>query len=260
MPWRASLAAVLLSFVACAPESGTAAPTAAASSSSGGSAAGPAPQAEGVPSVVVELFSSEGCSSCPPAEAVLKALDADAPVSGAHVIALELHVDYWNSLGWSDPFSKAEFTERQRAYNVALGKRGVYTPQLVVDGAAELVGSDRRKAEASIGAAAAVAHVPVRLVRDGGTVTIDVASGKDEVLDVYLARTERGLATQVERGENAGRTLAHGPVVRSLVRIGETADGKLASSAPYEAGGSPGLVVLAVERATHRIRGAADLR
>jgi hypothetical protein len=177
--------------------------------------------------VVVELFSSEGCSSCPPADTVLSRLAREQPVPGAEVIALELHVDYWNSLGWADPFSSPAFTARQRAYADAFGQRGVYTPQLVVDGAAELVGSNDAGARAAIAAAAREAKTRVQVTRNGDRVSIAVTDPTENAgaADVWLAVTEDGLSTAVPRGENAGATLAHGPVVRKLDRVRELAPG-----------------------------------
>src|SRR6516162_9524555 len=110
--------------------------------------------AEPRPPVLVELFTSEGCSSCPPADAALAALARDPAFRTAEVIALELHVDYWNHLGWADPFSSAAFTTRQQGYAEAFGQRGTSTPQLVVDGAAELVGSNEAGARTAVAAAA----------------------------------------------------------------------------------------------------------
>jgi len=177
--------------------------------------------------VVVELFSSEGCSSCPPADAVLSRLARDQPVPGAEVIALELHVDYWNSLGWADPFSSPAFTARQRSYADAFGQRGVYTPQLVVDGAAELVGSNDAGARSAIAAAAREAKTRVQVTRNGDRVSISVTDPNDGTgtADVWLAVTEDGLSTAVPRGENAGATLAHAPVVRKLDRVEAVAPG-----------------------------------
>jgi hypothetical protein len=171
--------------------------------------------------VVVELFSSEGCSSCPPADAVLARLAREQPVAGAEVIALEYHVDYWNYLGWTDPFSSAAFTARQRAYADASGRRGVYTPELVVDGAAELVGSNEPGARKVIAAAAREAKVKVQVTRSGDKVSIAVVDPAESsgASDVWLAITEDGLTTAVPRGENAGATLAHGPLVRALDRV-----------------------------------------
>lgn len=176
--------------------------------------------------VVVELFTSEGCSSCPPADALLKQLADTQPVDGAQIIALELHVDYWNDLGWADPFANAAFSERQHAYAEALAARGVYTPQVIVDGCVGFVGSKRGQAKKQIAAVAAssgartavsVAH---RGITDDGTATLHVTVGaSDAAADVMLAVTEDGLSTEVRRGENAGRTLAHGPVVRVLRRL-----------------------------------------
>jgi hypothetical protein len=184
------------------------------------------PPAERRP-VVVELFSSEGCSSCPPADTVLSRLAREQPVAGAEVIALELHVDYWNSLGWVDPFSSPAFTARQRAYADAFGQRGVYTPQLVVDGAAELVGSNDAGAREAIASAAREAKTKVQVTRSGDRVSIAVTDANESAAaaDVWLAVTEEGLSTAVPRGENRGATLAHGPVVRTLDRLQELARG-----------------------------------
>jgi hypothetical protein len=171
--------------------------------------------------VVVELFTSEGCSSCPPADAVLDRLARDQPVAGAEVIALEMHVDYWNKLGWVDPFSQAAFTARQNEYGRAFAKRGVYTPQLVIDGQRELVGSRGRDAEDAIGEAARLQKARVAVTRSGDkvSVTVEGLPSGGETVDVMLAVTEAGLSTRVPAGENAGTTVVHGPVVRELRRV-----------------------------------------
>ncbi len=184
--------------------------------------------------VVVELFTSEGCSSCPPADRLLVKLETEQPVPGAEVIALGWHVDYWNHLGWADSFSSAEFTERQYAYVEAFGTNGVYTPQMVVDGVAEFVGSNGSLARRSIARAARTpkAFVSLSIGAEGkeSEVKLVVRVGKPGPaqatgkVDVLLALAENGLGSSVERGENAGRRLDHRAVVRRLQRLG-TLDG-----------------------------------
>ena len=118
--------------------------------------------------MILELFTSEGCSSCPPADIVLAALAKGQPVPGADILALELHVDYWNSLGWADPFSNPAHAVRQRAYGDAFKQRSIYTPQLVVDGHAELLGSSGDAAKEAIAAAARAPKARVAITREGG--------------------------------------------------------------------------------------------
>jgi hypothetical protein len=172
--------------------------------------------------VILELFTSEGCSSCPPADTLLASLAHGQPVPGADVIALELHVDYWNYLGWADPFSDAAHSARQRAYGAAFSQRGIYTPQLVVDGHAELLGSDAGGAREAILAASRAPKVSVKIALKDGKFAVTVADvpGPREPTSVWLAITEEGLHTDVPRGENSGSRLAHGPIVRRLARLG----------------------------------------
>jgi hypothetical protein len=163
--------------------------------------------------VLLELFSSEGCSSCPPADALLRKIAADG-LPGTSVIALEWHVDYWNDLGWADPFSSPVATERQHAYARQLRTRSIYTPQLVVDGVAELVGGDepRLRDEGAHAASRPHALISLALLADG---RVRISSSQSPAgAALLLAVTEEGLTTAVQRGENSGRTLAHGPVVR----------------------------------------------
>jgi hypothetical protein len=180
--------------------------------------------------VVVELFTSEGCSSCPPADALLARLDREQPVEGAEVIALAQHVDYWNNLGWADPFSAHEFSERQGEYAARFGDDSVYTPQMVVDGGAEFPGGNSGRAFEAIARAAREPKAEVSLARmaeqaDGAlrlsvrVVRLPKLSDGDTA-DVLLAVTESGLSSDVARGENAGHRLMHAGVVRSLTRIG----------------------------------------
>jgi hypothetical protein len=189
--------------------------------------------------VVLELYSSEGCSSCPSAEQVLAELDAAGQVAGVAVLALELHVDYWDYLGWRDPFSAAAFTARQERYRSWLGVRS-YTPQLVIDGHADVLGSSRQRAGAAIAAAAQRASsAAVQLARRGEALTVQVTARPgelDPVVDnaVMLAITERGLQTRVLRGENAGQTLRHGPVVRALRQLGVMRGAGYAATVPLQ--------------------------
>jgi hypothetical protein len=176
--------------------------------------------------VLVELFTSEGCSSCPPADAMLASLHTGQPVAAAEIVALELHVDYWDRLGWKDPFSSRAFTDRQEAYSRALGGAEVFTPQMVVDGRDHMVGSDRSEAVKAITAAAGRPHLPLavsaRLAGPALRMTIDLpAAPRDgEAIDVFAAVTEDDLTSVVRRGENGGRTLKHMAVVRKLQTLG----------------------------------------
>lgn len=180
--------------------------------------------------VVVELFTSEGCSSCPPADRLLARLDQTQPIAGAQVIAIEEHVDYWNQLGWNDPFSSPQYRARQNDYAIAFHAKDIFTPQMVVNGQAAFVGSDMTRAYKEIGAAAESETTLVDLAskpnpRDPDLVDLSVQvsnpkSAKWRASNVYLAVTESGLATFVQGGENAGRRLRHSAVVRSFGVIG----------------------------------------
>jgi len=179
--------------------------------------------------VVVELFTSEGCSSCPPADALLRKLQARQSIAGAEIIPLEEHVDYWNHDGWVDPYSSPEWTERQQAY-VAVSKDDPYTPELVVDGRSQFVGNDARKAEVEIEKAARGVKTEVSITagqRDAkGGQSFGVSVGKltetnaGDTAEVWLAITEDALHSAVMRGENAGRVLQHVATLRALRKIG----------------------------------------
>ena len=174
--------------------------------------------------IVVELFTSEGCESCPPADVLLQQLASTQPVAGAQIVPLGLHVDYWDQLGWKDRFSSALLTERQRTYGARFRLDSVYTPQMIVDGRVELVGSDGAAARKAIARAATAAHGVVRIDLAGGTVTVTASNlpGHDRA-DIVVAVTEDRLTSKVTRGENRGRTLTHAAVVRRLTPIGEAA-------------------------------------
>ena len=177
--------------------------------------------------VLVELFTSEGCSSCPPADALLTRLITTQPIDGVEVVGLSLHVDYWNRLGWVDPFSKSAFTNRQNDYATIWGVSRIYRPQAVVDGAREFVGSDEAAAREFIRAAAAVKDAGGAGRRDprrdgsawGVRIDIGPSSARASKLDVLLAVAEDGVVSDVRRGENADRRLSHIAVVRVLERV-----------------------------------------
>ncbi|HZX97393.1 MAG TPA: DUF1223 domain-containing protein [Myxococcales bacterium] len=172
--------------------------------------------------VLVELFTSEGCSSCPPADAALARLQQTQPVPGVQLIVLAEHVDYWNDLGWKDPFSAAQFSARQGLY----GSR-IYTPQAIVDGRTDVLGSDEEGIARAARSAALEPHGALALTAKAASVPgvhlvhIAVTSlPPHRAAQVMLAVVEDGLVTKVERGENAGRTLPHSAVVRSLKEVG----------------------------------------
>jgi hypothetical protein len=171
--------------------------------------------------VLVELFTSEGCSSCPPADRLLQKLDHDQPVPGARIIVLSEHVDYWDQLGWKDPFSSAQYTQRQRDYSTAL-KAEVYTPQMIVDGARAFVGNEERDAIRAIQAAAKqpVAPLKIETEKDGQKTRIDVTRDGTSQGTIYLALAYETKQSQVLRGENAGHGLSHVAVVYSLHKLG----------------------------------------
>jgi hypothetical protein len=184
--------------------------------------------------VIVELFTSEGCSSCPPADALLARLENEQSVPGAEVLALEEHVDYWNDLGWADPFSSKQMTLRQEEYAAAFKHGSSYTPQMVVDGQFEFVGSRSDEAKQTIATAATHARAAVSVIRGpgnlvgGGDWVVSVgrlAPGSQDTAEVWLAVTETRLRSNVEAGENAGRDLLHAAVVRQLTKLG-VADGR----------------------------------
>ena len=181
--------------------------------------------------VIVELFTSEGCSSCPPADAFLKKLVETQPIEDVRIIALGEHVDYWDQLGWRDRFSSPALTARQQAYGTRFRIDSVYTPQMVVDGRSEFVGTDAGAARRALQQARDTVHGIVQLAVYGGPepTTIRVAATTRQLpplssgdrADVVIAVTEDGLKSDVKRGENEGKVLAHVAVVRLLSTIGE---------------------------------------
>lgn len=174
--------------------------------------------------VLIELFTSEGCSSCPPADRLLEKLDREQPVPGAELVVLSEHVDYWNQLGWSDPFSSAQYTERQREYAATLHGE-VYTPEMVVDGAKGLVGSDesnaRRSVKDALKTGKASIHIEARQEGEGKKVRILVRMDQASDGTLYLALAHESAKSQVLRGENGGRALSHVAVVYSLQKLGK---------------------------------------
>jgi hypothetical protein len=186
---------------------------------------GAAQGAERAP-VLVELFTSEGCSSCPQADEALAALVREQPIDGAEIVPLELHVDYWNSLGWADPFSMPEATARQEHYATAGAKPGyepqLFTPQMVVDGTRSFVGNRQLALQAvaqSLQRPKRLLRADVRPAPGGVDVELHVGPGEEAEAGLWLVLTESGLSSRVTRGENRGRTLTHAPLVRSLERV-----------------------------------------
>jgi hypothetical protein len=199
-------------------------------------------------SVVVELFTSQGCSSCPPADALL-----GESAGRSDVVALGFHISYWDSLGWKDPLSNQGSTDRQKAYARAFDSR-VYTPQMVVDGTSEMIGSDRAAVLAALRAARPEAIAAVSFAADRRSVAIGAGDGKGEAL---LVRFLRHRTTDAAAGENAGRILRDANGVRELTTLGAW-DGSALNFPIEPPGADEGLAVL-VQAPDGRMLGAAAL-
>ena len=224
--------------------------------------------------VLVELFTSEGCSSCPPADRFLRTLDGQ-PVQGAEMIVLSEHVDYWNHIGWKDPYSASFYSQRQSAYADRFGLDTVYTPQMVVDGTSEFVGSNSGLADKAFRKALSVAKLPVHLTSVSAdasnilhahleTGTLDASFSSREA-DVCVAVAVNRAESQVSAGENAGHRLAHVSVVKSLTKVGALKQGQaLAQDVQLKLGpgsDSSGLRLIAFvqEARQGRVLGAASM-
>jgi hypothetical protein len=172
---------------------------------------------------VVELFTSQGCSSCPPADKILGELAKDPSV-----IALSLPIDYWDYLGWKDTLADSRFSARQKAYSHMRGDRDVYTPQVVVNGAAHVIGSDRARIEGAIkdtGKTDKVMSLPVTMSLSGKQLTVSVAAAKDANTptrgEIWLCSISKAVPIAIGRGENRGREVIYHNVVRNLVKVGD---------------------------------------
>lgn len=218
---------------------------------------------------VVELFTSQGCSSCPPADRVLRELAADARQDNRSVYALSFHVDYWNYLGWKDPYSLAESTQRQKIYAAAMDSDRVYTPQMIVNGQQQFNGGDKKTATGAVTEALdSHATTKIEIVasagQDSGTVKVDWRlSGDTEDRLLNLAVVAGQQQNEVPRGENRGSKLQHVNVVRAfdVVRVKEKSGGTTVLELPDDVDASKLRVIAYVQqRTTAAITGAAATR
>lgn len=219
--------------------------------------------------VLVELFTSEGCSDCPPADALLAKLDQQQFVPGADAIVLSEHVTYWNHQGWRDPFSLDALDARQQAYAREFALSEVYTPQAVVDGAEQLVGSDAAKLKMAVAHAANEPKVDIEIENahrePDGAIDFTVRAANKGKGRLVAALAENATVSEVSRGENAGRTLHHVAVVRAMKEFsGSAADGrKLELNDPDAANGKSSgeplrVVVFLEDRWNGHVMGAAE--
>ena len=218
--------------------------------------------------VLVELFTSEGCSDCPPADALLGQLDSTQPIAGVQAIVLSEHVTYWNHQGWSDPFSLEAMTDRQETYDRHFGLESSYTPQMVVDGKTQFVGSNTRALVAAVESAAKDAKRSLTIESakwDRGAATFSVRGAAPAGARLFVALAADATHQEVSGGENAGRTLHHVAVVRVMKELGaEAADGRplKVSGGDFnrkdESEGPVRLVVFLADRKSGRVMGAAE--
>jgi hypothetical protein len=217
--------------------------------------------------VLVELFTSEGCSSCPPADALLAKLDETQFVPGAEAIVLSEHVTYWNQDGWHDPFSLDAMTERQQQYAERFGIPSSYTPQAVVDGAAQMVGSDGRKLAAAVEQAASVAKPDLAIGEvqwAENAVKFSVKGAANPKTELVAVLAEDSAQSSVAKGENAGRNLRHVAVVRVMAEMGKGADDgraltlKAPSAGKTSSTGPMRLVVFVADRHNGHVLAAAE--
>jgi hypothetical protein len=171
------------------------------------------------PRAVVELFTSQGCSSCPPADKVLGELARDPSV-----IALSLPIDYWDYLGWKDTLADSRFSARQKAYSHMRGDRGVYTPQAVVNGTANVLGSDRAGIENAANRTQkidGVMSVPVTMAQSGGQIKVSVAEAGGKSGEVWICAVSKQIPITISRGENRGQRVTYHNVVRNMLKVGD---------------------------------------
>jgi hypothetical protein len=188
------------------------------------------------PRAVVELFTSQGCSSCPPADRILGDLAKDPSV-----IAISLPIDYWDYLGWKDTLADSRFSARQKAYSRARGDREVYTPQAIVNGSAHVIGSDLSSIESAIGATAkedGVMSVPVTMNQAGKLLTVSIAaSARNSAAthgEVWICSISKEVPILISRGENSGREITYYNVVRNLMKVGDWNGGSGSWTVPIE--------------------------
>ena len=174
------------------------------------------------PRAVVELFTSQGCSSCPPADKIIGELARDP-----NVIALSMPIEYWDYLGWKDTLADSRFSARQKAYSQMRGDRDVYTPQVVVNGSAHVVGSDRASIDSAIQStqkATGVMSVPVTMTLSGKQITVSVAASKAATSghgEIWICSVSKSVPISIGRGENRGREVTYYNVVRNLLKVGD---------------------------------------
>ena len=175
------------------------------------------------PRAVIELFTSQGCSSCPPADKLLGELAADPSL-----VAVSLPVDYWDYLGWKDTLADSRFSARQKAYSRMRGDREVYTPQAVINGSVHVIGSDRSSIENAIGTTRKsdeVMSIPVTMTQAGKQITVSVAAAKKPPLathgEVWICSISKAIPISIARGENHGKEITYHNVVRNLVKLGD---------------------------------------
>lgn len=222
--------------------------------------------------VLVELFTSEGCSSCPPADNLLARLDREQPVGSARIIVLEEHVDYWDQDGWHDRFASHEFTERQTVYGFHLNVKSIYTPEMIVDGTTEFVGNDGMHALHAISDATATTKLGLTVAQpsvDGRRVSssVAVAGAVPQQIkgDIYAVLVDDSDATNVRAGENSGKRLEHVSVVRCLQKVGsakQLASGPVTFALNAPEGSQPTsmkLVVFAQRGGQGAVFGAAEV-
>jgi hypothetical protein len=195
---------------------------------------------------VLELFTSQGCSSCPPADKLAGELARDRSL-----VVMSLPIDYWDYLGWKDTLAQPRHTARQRGYAAVRGDREVYTPQVVVNGVAHVVGSDRDAIENTIARTNGREDsltVPVNVAVDAEDITVNIAPAKDAeaVAEVWLIGIASALAVGIKRGENRGRTLTYHNVARRWIKVGTWTGGQQRWTVPKSELKTDGLDHLAV--------------
>jgi hypothetical protein len=222
--------------------------------------------------VLLELFTSEGCSSCPPADRLLASLDQEQPFPGMELIVLSEHVDYWNGPSWHDPFSSHQLTERQASYAELFKIEDIYTPQLVVDGQRQAVGGNAVAVRSAIEAVAQMPKVSLVLssvARDGDAVKVHVAAGplggSENKATLYLAIAQEKAQSTVSGGENGGHILTHVAVVRSLKSVDRVGPGSSCSkdlkiSVPHSSSSPLRIVVFLQEEKSGKVLGVAQAK